>query len=562
MASDTANFGLRKDGRDDYYNIDVVNANLDKIDSALQKIKKAAENKDGGNADTVDGKHGADFTGAFIIESFDELAKTDKTGMFGTKNNEYSGLSLYIGLESYPDSASDRYVRIYSDHNGGLYVRYDECNTMVGWVKGNEVLLNGFIDFSRIPVGTSDNTVARGKHNHTVKDITDFPESVKANGGNADTVDGKHASDLASVNHTHTKSQITDFPASLPANGGNADTVDGKHASDLASVNHTHTKSQITDFPASLPANGGSAEYAQFIKTYSKTNGYNTNNYGNFVHNGTYTGDSWCITDKDVNPTFKVYYESGNVTANGTITADSFCINGTGMNSFIINYGVVSDIYDYVNTGKSCVVSWNANTLNSPLKAGVVGAHTGTIYINSSNSNYTTLTAYPDGSNEICYKAIGGGADKITLYEWEKTDDRGGWGFKKKVSFTAASGNWYRIITRTDDYCGGVFTLAGGMPNARSTTVFSASQCFNYAASADAATDKLVKLSHSVFHGFISKIRMVYGTNGEVFIDCYVNNGTGTAELTIIFNGTGWKASDTVKIVNTAGGTVYKEITL
>ena len=33
--------------------------------------------------------------------------------------------------------------------------------------------------------------------------------------------------------HTHTKSQITDFPSSLPANGGNSDTVDGKHASDF-----------------------------------------------------------------------------------------------------------------------------------------------------------------------------------------------------------------------------------------------------------------------------------------------------------------------------------------
>ena len=33
--------------------------------------------------------------------------------------------------------------------------------------------------------------------------------------------------------HTHTKSQISDFPTSLPANGGNADTVDGKHASDF-----------------------------------------------------------------------------------------------------------------------------------------------------------------------------------------------------------------------------------------------------------------------------------------------------------------------------------------
>ena len=34
--------------------------------------------------------------------------------------------------------------------------------------------------------------------------------------------------------HKHTKNEITDFPTSLPANGGNADTVDNKHASDFA----------------------------------------------------------------------------------------------------------------------------------------------------------------------------------------------------------------------------------------------------------------------------------------------------------------------------------------
>ena len=33
---------------------------------------------------------------------------------------------------------------------------------------------------------------------------------------------------------------VTGVPASLPANGGNADTVDSKHAADLALVGHTH----------------------------------------------------------------------------------------------------------------------------------------------------------------------------------------------------------------------------------------------------------------------------------------------------------------------------------
>ena len=99
------------------------------------------------------------------------------------------------------------------------------------------------------PSYTADEVgAAAEKHTHTKSDITDMPASLPANGGNADTVDGKHASDFAAAghthtaeevgaaakSHTHTKSQITDFPASLPANGGNADTVDGKHASDFA----------------------------------------------------------------------------------------------------------------------------------------------------------------------------------------------------------------------------------------------------------------------------------------------------------------------------------------
>ena len=46
-------------------------------------------------------------------------------------------------------------------------------------------------------------------------------------------IKGKADSIYAALSHTHTKSQITDFPTSLPANGGNADTVDNYHSSDL-----------------------------------------------------------------------------------------------------------------------------------------------------------------------------------------------------------------------------------------------------------------------------------------------------------------------------------------
>ena len=50
------------------------------------------------------------------------------------------------------------------------------------------------------------------------------------------------------------KANLTDIPTTLPANGGNADTVDGKHASDFALK---------TDIPTTLPANGGIADTAR-----------------------------------------------------------------------------------------------------------------------------------------------------------------------------------------------------------------------------------------------------------------------------------------------------------
>ena len=71
----------------------------------------------------------------------------------------------------------------------------------------------------------------------------------------------------AEINHEHTKSDITDFPSSLPANGGNADTVDGKNVNYLIDYrnfinkptefppsSHKHSKTEITDFPSKLSA--------------------------------------------------------------------------------------------------------------------------------------------------------------------------------------------------------------------------------------------------------------------------------------------------------------------
>lgn len=68
------------------------------------------------------------------------------------------------------------------------------------------------------------------EHRHNVSEI-DGLDNV---GGEItwNSITGK-PSTFPPSSHTHKKSEITDFPTSMPANGGNADTVDGKHASDF-----------------------------------------------------------------------------------------------------------------------------------------------------------------------------------------------------------------------------------------------------------------------------------------------------------------------------------------
>lgn len=155
-------------------------------------------------------------------------------------------------------------------------------------------------------------------HSHSYNDLTDkptiptVPSSLPANGGNSDTVDGKHASDFADVSHTHSgyaasnhthtgyaatghthsyndlsdKPTIPSIPASLPANGGNADTVDGKHASAFAAAEHTHvvyggngasTYKKVWLSPSGSDSNAGTqaapmATITGAIRKYSHTN--------------------------------------------------------------------------------------------------------------------------------------------------------------------------------------------------------------------------------------------------------------------------------------------------
>ena len=107
--------------------------------------------------------------------------------------------------------------------------------------------------------GTWDGTIP--DHEHTVSDITDFPTSLPANGGNADTVDGKHSYEITPYHPVNDRPYSTltarienvgnaVFKTILRyndgtinaaakfaaiADGGNAETLDGLHANEIAS---------------------------------------------------------------------------------------------------------------------------------------------------------------------------------------------------------------------------------------------------------------------------------------------------------------------------------------
>lgn len=80
--------------------------------------------------------------------------------------------------------------------------------------------------------------------------------------------DADHTHDYAAAGHSHSYNDLTDtptiptIPSSLPANGGNADTVDGKHASAFALSGHTHTAASVgaaADDHTHTPADIGAA---------------------------------------------------------------------------------------------------------------------------------------------------------------------------------------------------------------------------------------------------------------------------------------------------------------
>ena len=205
------------------------------------------------------------------------------------------------------------------------------------------------------PISSATQTALNGKsdkaHKHKTADISDMPTALPADGGNADTVGGKHANDFAASNHTHTaadigaaasghthtKSQITDFPASLPANGGNSSTVNGHTVASDVPANAKFTDTQYSPFTQS-----GTGAKAGLVPAPSTTAG--TSKY--LCENGT-----WAVP-----PDTK--YSAATTTSAGLLSAsDKSKLDGIEAGADKYKLPVASETLGGVKTGPSVIVN-------------------------------------------------------------------------------------------------------------------------------------------------------------------------------------------------------------
>lgn len=95
------------------------------------------------------------------------------------------------------------------------------------------------------PTSHAHTEYAPSNHNHSYNDLSDKP-TIPGEYTHPENHPASMVTGLATVATTgnyddlNGKPTIPTIPTSLPANGGNADTVGGKQASDFAEANHTH----------------------------------------------------------------------------------------------------------------------------------------------------------------------------------------------------------------------------------------------------------------------------------------------------------------------------------
>ena len=593
MSENTKNYSLRKDAPEDFYDVGVVNANLDKIDTALKSIDTEARNKDGGNADTVDGYHASEFTKYREFNSLDELAETQYEGLFYIGGSEeITGISLKSGrdMDIQPDNTDflEIYTRIYSDKDGKMYAAADVYSTEYDFWTRRDL-----------------KTFSFDGHTHSVSDIEDFPVSLPASGGNADTVGGKQASDFALKNHSHNdfsawdsdSDSDTSWGVSISASGINFQWNDDTNDSELH-ISENGLRGGGSFLPA--VSNFGNISAESFSGNGSNLTNVNADTISGIGIDGIQTKQTGMSSYTDwndiVEPGFHKLMERG--TENAPDNSDWFFPIVFACSSSGITQLAAAYRYDWIymrhkKTLENGTIGWTewrkiGGAFEQTVKTGGTDLNTlhGSTELYNLQGDFTNgpdgvgswgslLSLYGTGSRktiQVYFPDTGNGAytrrctgNGSNWNEWVNIGDSGNAKSvnKKTKNFTVQTGSWFRLARNNKDSCGGVFVLTVGSGSSSSTTVFSASQ--QYSSLSD-NTLKLKCLSHSHFNNCVTKLRLVHqsGSSYEQYIDFYIAGGTNglSGDAEVQFFGKGWIICDSIESSNIASGYTATEISL
>ena len=201
----------------------------------------------GGNADTVDGEHASAFATSNHKQAYTAVECVEYDADESTMGVTPAAVKKAITKVFEPKSHTHNYAG--SSSAGGSATSAVKLDSSAGsatqpvYFSGGKPVSCSYSLQKSVPSDAvfTDTNTWRGIQNNLTSDST--TDSLAAAQGKAlkALVDGKAAS-----SHKHTKSDITDMPTSLPANGGNADTVDGKHASDIFAHKGLATCGQVS----------------------------------------------------------------------------------------------------------------------------------------------------------------------------------------------------------------------------------------------------------------------------------------------------------------------------
>ena len=221
-------------------------------------------------------------------------------------------------------------------------------------------------------------------------------------------VTGKPSSYTPS-SHTHTKSQISDFPTSLPANGGNSSTVNGHTVNSNVPANAKFTDT-VYSHPTSsgnkhIPSGGSSGQILRWVADGTATWGSDNNTIyttGTTSVSGLtklYTGTG---SATDGTMTQSAITSALNSKAPSSHTHDYLPLSGGTVNGAVTfgksdSYGIFTSTDNYCSIGSSSKYFYRAYIKNVYANSFMIDSH----FSLRPSSSSSTNSEYTDVSNSV-----------------------------------------------------------------------------------------------------------------------------------------------------------------